>query len=103
MFKSFEKLWDILGEILAVVLVVTYAVLIVNANFQFINNETVLMVLDILRTYGSLALVGIVGLEAISKRGLLFQILFLGLMAIVVIFLFFPDTYANLIGTLSAQ
>ncbi len=103
MFKGLEKLWDILGEILAVVLVVTYAVLIVNANFQFINNQTVLMVLDILRTYGSLDLVGIVGLEAISKRSLLFQIIFIGLMAIVVIFLFFPDTYANLIGTITTQ
>lgn len=101
MFKGLEKLWDILGEILAVLLVVTYAVLIINANFPFIHNDTVLMILDIARTYGSLLLVGIVGLEAISKRGLLFQIIFIALMAIVVIFLFFPDTYANLIGMIS--
>lgn len=100
MFKCTEKLWDVLGEILAVVLVITYAVLIINANFPFIHNETVLMILDILRTYGSLALVGIVGLEAMSKRNFFFQIIFLALCAIVVIFLFFPDTYNNLIGTI---
>ncbi len=100
MFKCTTKLWDILGEILAVVLVVTYALLIINANFQFIHNQTILMILDILRTYGSLALVGIVGLEAMSKRNFILQLIFLALCAIIVIFLFFPDTYTNLIGAI---
>lgn len=100
MFKCTTKLWDILGEILAVVLVVTYALLIINANFQFIHNQTILMILDILRTYGSLALVGIVGLEAMSKRNYILQLIFLVLCAIIVIFLFFPDTYTNLIGAI---
>ncbi len=96
-----EKLWDILGEILAIVLVVAYALLILNANFTFINNATVLKVLDIIRTYGSLALIGIVGLEAISKRNLIFKIIFFILCAIIVVFLFFPDTYQNLIGVIA--
>ena len=100
MFKCTTKLWDILGEILAVVLVLTYALLIINANFQFIHNQTILMILDILRTYGSLALVGIVGLEAMSKRNFILQLIFLALCAIIVIFLFFPDTYTNLIGAI---
>ncbi len=100
MFKCTTKIWDIIGEILAVVLVVTYAVLIINANFQFINNHTILMILDILRNYGSLALVGVVGLEAISKRNFVLQLIFLFLCAIIVIFLFFPDTYVNLIGSI---
>lgn len=100
MFKCTTKLWDILGEILAVVLVVTYALLIINANFQFIHNQTILMILDILRTYGSLALVGVVGLEAMSKRNFILQLIFLALCAIIVIFLFFPDTYTNLIGAI---
>ncbi len=98
--KSLEKLWDILGEILAVLLVVTYALLIVNASFQFITNTTVLFVLDILRTYGSLALIGIVGMEAMCKRNIIFRIAFLALCAVIVVFLFFPATYDNLIGTL---
>ena len=100
MFKCTEKLWDILGEILAVVLVVTYALLILNATFNFLTNATILMILDIIRTYGSLALIGVVGLEAISKRNLIFKIIFLALCAIIVIFLFFPGTYQNLIGTI---
>ncbi len=98
MFKKSEKLFDILGEILAVVLVITYALLIVDANFNFIPEGTIMNILEILRTYGSLALVGVVGLEAISKRNLIFKIIFLALMALIVIFLFFPGTYDNLIN-----
>ncbi len=97
MFKSLEKVFDIIGEILAVLLVVVYIVLIINANFPFIENATVLNILEIARTYGSLLLVAVVGLEAMSKRNLVFQIIFLAMLAIVVVFLFFPDTYSNLI------
>ena len=55
-------------------------------------------ILEIARTYGSLLLVAVVGLEAMSKRNLVFQIIFLAMLAIIVIFLFFPDTYSNLIN-----
>ena len=103
MFKNTEKLWDILGEILAVILVVTYAIMIINANFNFIQNGTLLYVLDIIRTYGSLVLIGVVGLEAISKRNFILQIIFLALCAIIVIFMFFPGTYENLIGLITKK
>ncbi len=98
MFKRSEKLFDILGEILAVVLVLVYAVLIIDSNFDFIPDGTFMNILQILRTYGSLALVGIVGLEAMSKRNLLFQIIFLALIALIVVFLFFPGTYESFIN-----
>ena len=98
MFKRSEKLFDILGEILAVVLVLVYAVLIIDSNFDFIPDGAFMNILQILRTYGSLALVGIVGLEAMSKRNLLFQIIFLALIALIVVFLFFPGTYESFIN-----
>ncbi len=98
MFKKSEKLFDVLGEILAVVLVITYAVLIIDANFDFIPDGLFMNILQILRTYGSLALVGIVGLEAMSKRSFILQIVFLAMIALIVIFMFFPGTYENLIG-----
>jgi len=97
MFKKSEKLFDILGEILAVVMVLVYALLIINANFSFLPTA-VLNVFEVIRTYGSLVLIGVVGLEAMSKRNFIFQIIFLALCALIVIFLFFPDTYANLIN-----
>ena len=98
MFKKSEKFFDIIGEILAVVLVLVYVVLILNANFSFIPEGVFLNILEILRTYGSLILVGVVGLEAMSKRNLVFQIIFITLLALIVVFLFFPGTYENLIN-----
>ena len=97
MFKGLEKVFDIIGEILAVVMVVVFALLIINANFSFLP-DAVLNVFEVIRTYGSLILIAVVGLEAMSKRNFIFQIIFLALLALIVVFLFFPGTYENLIG-----
>ncbi|MBE7087409.1 MAG: hypothetical protein E7369_03825 [Clostridiales bacterium] len=99
MFKGTEKLWDILGEILAVAMVITYAILILNSTFHFIPMDSIVMtILQSLKTWGSLILIGVVGFEAMSKRNFIFRIIFLALLAIIVIFMFFPGTYANFIG-----
>ncbi len=98
MFKRTSKFWDILGEILAVIFIITFAFMIVNANFNFITNPTVLMIFGIVKNYGALLIAGVVGLEAISKRNIVLQIIFLVFIGIIVIFLFFPGTYENLIG-----
>ena len=90
MFKGMEKVWDIIGEILAL--------LIVNAKFGFIPEGTFLNILEILRTYGSLLLVAVVGLEAMSKRNIVFQIIFIALLALIVVFMFFPETYDKFIN-----
>ena len=97
MFKGLEKVFDIIGEILAVVLVIVFALLIINANFSFLP-DAVLNVFEVIRTYGSLVLIAVVGLEAMSKRNFVFQLIFLALLALIVVFLFFPGTYENLIG-----
>ncbi len=96
MFKKLEPVFDILGEILAVVLVVVFALLIIDANFSFLPQE-VLNVFNVIMNYGFLVLCAVVGLEAMSKRNFIFQIIFLALLALIVIFLFFPGTYENLI------
>ena len=95
--KAKETFWDLLGEILAIVLIVVYAIWILNANFRFIPAGAIMNILEILRKYGSIALVGVVGMEALSKRSFAVRIIFYALMALVVLFLFFPGTYANLI------
>ncbi len=97
MFKGLEKVFDIIGEILAVVLVVVFALLIINANYSFLP-DAVLNVFEVIRTYGSLILIAVVGLEAMSKRNFIFQIIFLALLALIVVFLCFRGTYENLIG-----
>lgn len=98
--KKLEPIFDILGEILALLMVVVYIVSLANAQWNFIDNKTVLNVLAILRTYGSILLVAVVGMEAVSKRSIIIRWIFYACVAIIVIFLFFPATYQNLIGML---
>ncbi len=96
--KKSEELFDLLGEILAVLLVVLYILALANAQWDFIKNATILNIMNIALTYGALLLVGVVGLEAVSKRNILIRIAFYACIAIIVIFMFFPDTYNNFIG-----
>ena len=104
MFKKMEKVFDIIGEILAVVLVIVFALLIIDANFPFLGNvEWLKNAFEIIRTYGSLLLIAVVGLGAMSKRNFLFQLIFIALLALIVVFLFFPDTYNSFIGMIGGN
>jgi hypothetical protein len=97
--KKLEKLFDILGEIIAVVMVVLYVVALINAQWPFIPKGSFFdSAMKIMLTYGALLLVAVVGLEAISKRNLIFRIIFYALLAVIIIFMFFPATYTQLIG-----
>ena len=93
--ERWEKVFDILGEILAVFTVVLYVVLIINANWSFIPSD-VLKVLSVIKNYAALVVVAIVGCEAIVKRNFVFKVIFLILLAIIVIFQFFPGTWENI-------
>ena len=91
-----EKIFDILGEIMAVLTVTLYAVLIVNANWAFIPEGTFLNILLFIKNYAALAVVLIVSFEAMVKRGFILKLVFLILLAIIVLFQFFPGTWANI-------
>ncbi len=94
-----EPVFDILGEILAVFMVVCYIVALANAQWNFLASVPVIEnILNIMLHYGALLLVAVVGLEAMVKRGPILRIIFYACLAIIVIFLFFPATYENLIG-----
>ena len=97
--KKLEPFFDIIGEILAIVLVITYVILITNGTWNYIDSEDVLHVLNIINRFGALALVAVVGMEAMSKRNIIFFLLFLGACAFIFTFLFMPDTFASLMGT----
>ena len=91
-----DKLWDVLGEILAIVLVIVYILSMADAQWGFLTG-TLLSVVSFLRAYGSLLLVAIVGMEAVSKRAFIWRLLFYIAVAAIVVFSFFPGTYENLI------
>ena len=96
--KKLQPFFDILGEILAILLVLTFLVSVADATFHFITDATVLAVLTAIRTYGALALVAVVGMEAMCKCGFVLRVIFYVAVAIIVIFMFFPGTYNYLIG-----
>ena len=96
MKRILEKIFDILGEICAVLTVALYAVLIINANWTFIPEGTFLNILLFIKNYAALAVVLIVSFEAMVKRGFIFKIIFLVLLAVIVLFQFFPGTWANI-------
>ncbi len=96
--KSLEKVFDIIGEILAVLLVIVYAFAFTNAQWNYISSDILNKIVELARTYGSIVLMGIVGMEAMSKRSFVLRIIFYVLFAAIVIFSFFPDVQAYLVG-----
>lgn len=100
--KKLEPIFDFLGEVLALIMVAVYILTLADAQWGFFAkwDPVILDVMAILRLYGSLLLVGIVGMEAVSKRKMLVRWIFYAAVAIIVIFLFFPATYQNLLNML---
>ena len=95
MRKSLEKVFDIIGEILAVLALILYVFLAINAQFMFLP-DGVLNVLMVIQQYSFIIVTIVVGFEAMIKRNLLFRIIFYVIVAAVVILQFFPGTWDNL-------
>ncbi len=95
--ESLEKVLDVLGEILAFVTAVVWALVIINQNFPFLP-QVVVNVFNVAKAWLLLVLVGVVGLEATIKRNFVIRLIFYIVMAILIIFHCFPGTYDYLIG-----
>ncbi len=93
--STLEKVLDIAGEILAVLTIVLYAALIINANWNFIP-KGLFDILLIIKNYAALIVVLIVSFEAMVKRGFIVKLAFVILLAIIVLFQFFPGTWQNI-------
>ena len=97
-----QKFLDFLGKLIAIVWLLSFALWVTNANWGYLNNiGIVVTIINIIKEWGALALVAIVGLEAVAKRKLITKILFLLLLAVCVIFMFFPgvtDQIFNMVG-----
>ena len=92
-----EKVFDVLGEILAFVTAVVWALVIIDQNFSFLP-ETMVNIFNVSKAWLLLALVAIVGLEATIKRNIIIRILFYVILAVLIIFHCFPGTYDYLVG-----
>ena len=88
-----EKVFDFLGEIIAFVTIAIWAVVIIDTNFGFLPT-TLRSIFEISRYWSLLILVAVEGFECTIKRNIIIRIVFYLLLAVVIIFQFFPDTWA---------
>lgn len=92
---------DLIAGWLAFATAILYVVLILNANFVFMP-VALLNVFRVILVYMPLVLVAIVGLEFTMKRSLTLRVAFLVMLTIIVLFQFFPNTWANFAGIFNA-
>lgn len=94
-----KQILDCIGCIAAVVTILTYLVLCIHSTWAFIDETTVVYkVLLIIKTWAPLIVVGIVGWEFVADKSLVWRILFYVSVGLVVIFMFFPNTWNQFVG-----
>ena len=94
-----KQVLDVIGMLAAAITILTYVVLCIDAQWDFIDSGSfVYNVLKVIQTYAPLVVVGIVGLEFVSNKSLVTRIIFYVAIAIVVVFMFFPSTWNNVVG-----
>ena len=95
--NGIELILDWLGGICAFITVIVYGLLIIHANWNFLPVK-VFNVMQIIKTWAPLVVVAITGLEFTQGRSLLVKLLFYALMAVVIVFMFFPNTWDSFTG-----
>ena len=96
--KSGMKLaLDWLGGICAFLTVAVFVMLVIHAQWAYLPTD-VYNVLSVIKIWAPLVVVAITGLEFTSGRSIIFKILFLILLAVVVISMFFPATWQQIVG-----
>ena len=97
-----KQILDVIGGIAAVVTVLAFVVLRVDAQWNFIESTTTLYkVLLYIERWAPLVVVAITGWEFVSTRGLLFRVIFYVAVALVVVCMFFPSTWNQFVGLVS--
>lgn len=94
-----KQIFDVIGCIAAVVTVLTYLVLCINSTWEFIpQGSFIFKVLAVIRTYAPLVVVAIVGLEFFATKHIVWRIIYYIILALVIIFMFFPATWSGFVG-----
>ena len=95
-----ETVFDILGEILALVVAILWVISLLNINFGFLEKAPRFIPIAIEYTlrWATLILVGVVGVEFSMKRNIIIRIFFYLLLAVLIIFNCFPQVYNQLIS-----
>lgn len=102
--NTLSGVFDVIGEVLAVVYVVVFALLLIDAQWPFLSNvDWLYAIFKVIWTYGAFLIAAVVGLEAMIKRNFLLFLIFAALLAICVLFICFPGTYENLLDLLPSN
>ncbi len=96
--QAVSKVLSVVNKILAFVVLLTYALFAINLKWTFITNETILGILEVIMHYGPLAICSLVMLEFAAKRNIIIKIVVIAVIAIAIIFQFFPDTFNWVVG-----
>ena len=102
--NTLSGVFDLIGEVLAVVYVVVFALLLIDAQWPFLSNvDWLYAVFKGIWIYGAVVIAAVVGLEAMVKRNFLLFLIFAALLAVCIIFIFFPGTYESLLNFLPSK
>ncbi|MFA5007458.1 MAG: hypothetical protein WC509_08375 [Candidatus Izemoplasmatales bacterium] len=96
-----KKFWNVLGQILGFLTIVLYAFLYTDAQFGFGLPAHIMGYLTLAQQFAALAVAAIVGMEFVSGKKL-FVFIYVLILAIVVIFMFFPDLGNQLVALLNS-
>jgi len=97
--EGLSKFFDILSKILALVALVTYALVIVDTSIvSFLTDANINTIILKILYYAPLFLVSIVSIEFAVKRNIVLQIIIYVIIAAVIIFSFFPETWQSILN-----
>lgn len=98
-----ERFIDVLGEILAFLTVALWVFMFFQYTFGFLNGInvgtwTLVGLLEYIKIWATLLVLGLKGFEFALKRGFLIFIIYVVLIAACVIFMFIPNVWTSLFG-----
>jgi hypothetical protein len=94
-----KQILNCIGCIAAVVTILAYLLLCINSAWPFLDQTTfVYKVMLAIKTWAPLVVVGIVGWEFVADKHIAVRILFYAAIALLVIFMFFPSTWTQVVG-----
>jgi hypothetical protein len=97
-----KKFWNVLGQIFGFLTIALFAFLYTDSQFNF---GLPVMVMDIMvqvKEYAALGVAAIVGMEFVSGKKL-FVFIYLLILAIVVIFMFFPTLVPDIVSFINGM
>ncbi len=99
--ETLSKVFDVINKVLAFVVLLAYVLFAINANWPFYSDVNWLVqAIDIIRQFGPIVVCCLIMVEFAIKRNLLLQILVYALIALVIIFSCFPDTWNSIVSSI---